>query len=515
MRICPVAAGIAVTLAWLGVWPCVAMGQTRAGAAEATVAVPPAAPPSAPAPVSVPAATAVAPPPSAPEAPPTPASPSEAAVRADLMALHEEVASLRAQVEKTRTAPRSEGFSVGTGAPSGLGSAAFWPWVLPPDGISVSGYLQSQYEAHQDSQNQLAQGGALLNKDRFSIRRARVSLTGDWEYVALALQLDTNTTNGPQVDLRKAEASLQYRPDRSKPPILMATLGLFDTPFGYELVEPPHLRWFMERSVASQAFWPGEPDLGLRIAGALGFFRWTISGLNGNPIGTTYALQDPISAKDVVFRFGFDTMVSEDFHLAGGVSSLRGTGFYAGTDATGSTLQWTDVNGDGAVQPIEIIGVTGQAATASKVFDRWAVGADLRAHYRSSLGVTTVSGEFVLASNMDRGLFVANPVATGTDQREFGLCVSATQEITPYGVVGLRFDYYDPNFDATDSRGGGLIPVSEAIKTVSPLVGLVLPERARLLFQYDAIQNALGRTIAGVPTNLKDNVWTLRLQVQL
>jgi hypothetical protein len=42
----------------------------------------------------------------------------------------------------------------------------------------------------------------------------------------------------------------------------------------------------------------------------------------------------------------------------------------------------------------------------------------------------------------------------------------------------------------------------------------VLPEHARLLFQYDVIQNALGRTTAGVPATLADNVATLRLQVE-
>jgi hypothetical protein len=132
-----------------------------------------------------------------------------------------------------------------------------WPWVLPPEGLSVSGYVQTQYETHQDSQDQLNANGGSLNKDRFSIRRSRVSLTGEWEYAAVALQLDANTTNGPQVDLRKAEASLQYRPDRSRPPLLMATLGLFDTPFGFETDEASHTRFFMEPTTASNAFFPG------------------------------------------------------------------------------------------------------------------------------------------------------------------------------------------------------------------------------------------------------------------
>jgi len=428
--------------------------------------------------------------------------------------LHDEVAALRAEVAALRGDVKALAPAKPPPTASALGYPGFWPWMLPPEGLSFASYVQTQYETHQDSQNQLSQDGALLNKDRFSIRRARVGVTGEWEYVAFALQLDGNTTNGPQVDLRKAEASLQYRPDRTKPPILMATLGLFDTPFGYELVEAPHLRWFMERTVASQALWPGEPDLGLRVSGAVGFFRWTIAGLNGNPLGTTYAEQDPLSKKDVLFRFGFDTLVHDDLHLAGDVSAIRGTGFDAGSAATSPTLQFTDLNGSGSVLPTDYSVVEAKAATPSRPFDRYAVGADVRGHYRSALGVTTISAEFVLAANMDRGLYVANPIANGgTDERELGFYVAATQEITQYGVVGFRYDYYNPNLDSTDSRGGGLVPYSEAIKTESVLFGLTLPEHARLIFQYDIIQNALGRTAAGVPTTLADNVATIRLQV--
>ena len=96
-----------------------------------------------------------------------------------------------------------------------------------------------------------------------------------------------------------------------------------------------------------------------------------------------------------------------------------------------------------------------------------------------------------------------------------GYYAGILQDITQWGVVGLRFDVYDPNLDASDSRVGKLLPYSEAITTWSPLVGLVLPGRARLLVQYDVIRNAFGRSAVGVPTNLQDNVLTTRLQVQL
>jgi hypothetical protein len=455
-----------------------------------------------------------------PPASPPPAQSDSAAppTAADVAALRDEVKALRAdldaqRMEKAETAPAR----VPPPSPKPLGAEAFWPWVLPPEGLTLGGYLQSQYESHQDSQDQLAQGGAPLNQDRFSIRRARVNLTGEWQYAAIALELDANTTNGPQVDLRKAEASLQYRPDRKLPPIVMATVGMFDTPFGYELVESPRTRFFMERSTMSRAFYPGEPDLGLRLAGALSFFRWTIAAVNGEPLGekSPFALEGPLKSKNVVFRFGIDTQPLPDLQFAADVSSLRGQGFHGGTDATSATIQWKDQNEDGAIEPYELIGVPGAAATPSSSFDRWAVGADARLNYKSPLGVTKIYGEFTVGSNMDRGLYVADPTLTRVDQRELGFYVGIVQDVTKWGVVGLRYDYYDPNSDAFDNRHAKLIPYSEAITTWSPMIGLVLPDRARLVLQYDAIKNAFARTSVGVPTNLKDDVFTLRLQVQL
>ncbi len=397
-----------------------------------------------------------------------------------------------------------------------IGWEASRPWVIPPEGISFGGYVQSQYESHQNSQDQLFQGGVLQNQDRFLIRRARVSAVGEWEYVALALELDGNTVLGPQVDLRKAEASIQYRPDRRKPAIVTATLGQFDTPFGYELVEVPRTRWFMEDSMAARALWPGTSDIGARFSGALSFFRWTIAALNGQPLGelSPYALQDPLAVKDVVFRFGVDITPRNDFHIAGDISSSHGKGFHAGTDTTKSTLQFQDP-GDGVVRPGTITATLGQTGTASQSFERWAVGADVRAHYRWWLGVTKLYGELVVAQNMDRGLFVADPVSTGVDTRELGFYVGLVQEIGRYGAVGFRFDTYDPNSDAFDKRRARTFPYSQAITTYAPLAGVTLQDRARLVFEYDFIKNALARDATGVPTSLKMDTWTLRLQVQL
>jgi hypothetical protein len=248
--------------------------------------------------------------------------------------------------------------------------------------LQVSGYVQGQYESHQDSQNQLRQDGALLNQNRFVLRRARVTAERTWDYSELKLQVDGNTVNGPTFGFRTAEASVFYRGDAAPgaPPWVKATLGLFDTPFGYELVESPRDRHFMERTIASRALWPGEPDVGVRVTGGIKFFRYAFAVLNGEPLDekTGYPGRSPHSQKDVVMRLGFDDRPFAPIRLSGGVSVMRGQGFHAGKSATKNGLTWNDANEDGQLQPNELSTVPGVAATPSQLFDRWAVGADLQ-----------------------------------------------------------------------------------------------------------------------------------------
>ncbi|HET9953789.1 MAG TPA: hypothetical protein VFQ61_04780, partial [Polyangiaceae bacterium] len=47
--------------------------------------------------------------------------------------------------------------------------------------VDVLGYAQLEYQSHQDSEEQLRQGGALLNQDRFLVRRARLVFKRRWE----------------------------------------------------------------------------------------------------------------------------------------------------------------------------------------------------------------------------------------------------------------------------------------------------------------------------------------------
>jgi hypothetical protein len=392
--------------------------------------------------------------------------------------------------------------------------------ATPSPGLRVSGYLQSQYDSSQISQDQLQPGGAPLNRDRFLVRRARLRFEQSWKYAGLDVELDSNTVRGVSFGIRRAAASLLLPgPSADAVPYAKLSFGLQDIGFGYELPFGSRGRIFMERSQASLAFFPGETDVGGTVSGGAGPIRYSLGVFNGQTTdGSTFAAIDPNAAKDLLLRVGVDLKPRQNVTFAGGVSFLTGTGFHAGSDATKNGIAWNDLNQDSIIQTAtEVSAVPGTAATPSRNFKRWAAAADAQLGVHSSVGWSRLYGEVTVASNLDRGLFIADPYASsnsaGAATRELGYYLAFVQEVTPYGLVGFRTDFYDGDSDFVDRRRGQVVPANQSLRTYSPLVGLVLPEHARLVFQYDLIEDSLARDKRGVPTDLRNNQWTLRLQV--
>jgi hypothetical protein len=386
-------------------------------------------------------------------------------------------------------------------------------------GFFLSGYVQGDYLHSQLSEDQLQQGGIPINQDRFYLRRARLRVDRGWEYAALAFELDANTVGSPTVGIRRAEASLYYQApnDAVLPPLVMVTGGVTDLPFGYEQYESERSSMFMERSLVSSALFPTRQDAGIKVSGAIAFVRYGFSLTNGEPVDALGFPRDPNSAKDLTGRVGVDVPIGRTFRITGGSSFATGEGFHAGPGATKPSLVFNDDNQNGIVNLInanEVGATQGNAAVPSQNFGRWAFGLDLGFSFRTSLGETHVYGELIAASNYDRGLRPSDPVG-GVDVRQLGGYAAVTQEITPYAFAGFRASTYDPNADVLEHRQNRQLPKTQTIRTLSPVVGVRLPKRARLFFQYDFTRDYLARDATGVPTDAKNDAWTARLQVDL
>jgi hypothetical protein len=434
-----------------------------------------------------------------------------AALRGEIDALRAELAAERAARQAAETALAAHVDTLTTQASQAP------PEVLTARlGLSLTGYLQADWTiANQLSQDQLNTAGAPLNQNEFMIRRARLRAAIDRWWVAGLIEFDGNTVNGAQARIIGAEASLKWPPERGNPlPLLMATVGLFKIPFGFEVGQSDRERLFLERSTAEHGLFPGEYDAGARLQGGWRFVRYALAVMDGEPIGEkTFPLHDPNNAKDVVGRVGIDTPVTPLVWVAGGFSGLGGKGFHAGTPASKATLQWNDRNGNGVLDSGEIVIVPGAAATPSQNFSRFGYGADLRIGVNEpGLGATVLGGELYWAKNLDRGVLPADPVAFGRDYRELGVYIGITQDLGPHAQAGVRYDFYNPDADSVNTVMGAMTPAALSYQTLA-LAAALRATSGRLIAEFDLNRNHNGRDAEGNPTNLKSDAFILRGEV--
>lgn len=392
--------------------------------------------------------------------------------------------------------------------------------IAPPVGsrwwehLRLSGYAQAEYHRDQLSRDELFPGGETRNLDRFLVRRGRLRLRGDWDWFRVALEIDASTVRGIGVSVRRAQLTALYRGDASEP-LVALTLGLTTQPFGRELRIGSDRFPFMERSTGSLALFPGPTDAGARVHGQVGGIVYDVGVFNGTPVDDESGAltREPTRAPDVIARVGAEGLLADDaVELEGGVSFLYGTGFHPGDEGEKNHVEWVDLNENGFVDTGELVPVPARGATPSRTFRRWALGLDLAGGLRTKLGWTRLFGEVTIASNLDRGFFVADPIVNGADLRELAAYVALVQDVTPYVRIGYRFDLYDPDFDRLDNRRGALLPVDASVQTHSPNVTARWPGVGLLALQYDRVRDTLGRDVRGVPTDVKNDRWTLRVQ---
>lgn len=450
-----------------------------------------------------------------------PVADDTSALLAELRALRARVEVLEAERSTTSTTVVDETPAAAPVAPPATGGGFLSDIAR---GLTLSGWAQAQYEWSDLSEDEVLQGGIYLNRNRFVLRRGRIRLRGEWRYAELDLEIDVSTTRGLFAGVRRATIGAVL-PDGSSdgPPLVRLRAGVTEIPFGHEVRLGQREMVFMERTTGSLALFRGPIDVGARLDGALGPFRYDLAVMGGTPLDDRVGAptSDPTSAPDLSGRLGVEVAATPELTIAGGASFLWGTGFHAGTDATQNRVEWRDLNESGTLDTGELIGVPGRAATPSATFEHWAVGADLELSLTTAAGVTSLFGEVLLAENLDRSFYVADPVQLGTSVREVAAYVAVVQEILGWGIAGFRYDYYDPNSDLIDTRRGLAVPADASIHTLSPLVGVRIPDdllpgfRARLVFQYDAILDALGRDARGVPADLRNDQLTIRVQGEM
>ena len=370
--------------------------------------------------------------------------------------------------------------------------------------VAFTGYIQADaIVASESSADAVSSTGAPLNEDRFLIRRGRLHADARQGPLSTSIEFDGNTSNGPIARLLGANVGWQYKPSGRRLPLVAITAGLLKTPFGVEVPSSEREKPFLEAPAFARALVPGNYDGGIVAHGAYGIARWSVGLMNDAPVGDAqWKGKDPTASREVVGRLGaaIDGPLRLRFEV--GVSGLSGSALHAGTPATKDQLTWIDDNMDGIVQTTELRGVPGASATPSETFSHHGLGADAQVHWCvCRLGEGTAFAEAVLATNLDRALVYADPVAASRDYRERGFSVGVVQNLGAYAQAGVRYDRY--NADRGEHRIFSTLSVMATARW----------HEARVVAQYDHDRNPLARADDGsVFTRAADRL-TLRAQM--
>ena len=254
--------------------------------------------------------------------------------------------------------------------------------------LKFSGYIQGQWEKHQESVSGLMPNNAPANLDRFSVRRGRLKATYVGENAEYMLQIDAT---GDAVVLKDAEATFV---DTWTPFNFRLTAGQFKVPFGYEVLQSSADREMPERATVIRVLFPGERDRGVRLVGTYRQFKLMTAVVNGNftqgdPL---YGTRDNNRHADLYLRLSGDF----DF-LVVGVSGQWGQ--KVASAVSPSTLTITDANMDGIIQASEI----SRPTATNRLFNLWRVGADAQFYVDiPAVGGLALKGEVILSNDESR-----------------------------------------------------------------------------------------------------------------
>jgi hypothetical protein len=290
--------------------------------------------------------------------------------------------------------------------------------------------------------------GTTTNGTMFRMRRTRFRATFEAAPAKLYLEIDPFPLYGAGLGygtvLRDAEVTATARWARNVRTELGA--GVIMPAVRSELRERSDVRPFIERTWATQNFFPAERDIGVHARTLAMHDRlvFDLGILNGQRLGEPRFVQQP------------DLNKSKDIfaHLRYGVSVF--TVAAAGYVGRGQLVD--------------------SQALRFKQYARYLVNYELSAHYRfvRPLGLTRLVAEGAFGENMDSGVFYsfgvpaipANVKDDVTPTKQLAAQVRVEQELTGRALIGYRWDVYtaDTSLDNNSRHTHAFI----AIARISP-----------------------------------------------
>lgn len=377
--------------------------------------------------------------------------------------------------------------------------------------LKVSGYVQAQYQsAEQDGIKSFAGGNFNSGvHNRFNIRRGRIKF--DYKNVFLA-----NTINQMvlQIDITEKGLAVKDAYLKLNEQWLRAfslSAGIFERPFGYEIGFSSSQRESPERSRIFQSLFPNERDLGLKlsflaneksIVKNLSFINFNAGVFAGNGIN-----QETDNFKDFIGRLGFvfpfyKTNLSLDFGFSGYFGNV--------IVPDGKTL-YTINNSISASKDI-----------SSRNIKREYYGADLQLYYDIPyIGGFSLKAEFLAGKQPGTSLantsFTSAPTGDVFLRNFNGYYFMYVQNLGRFNQLVFKYDVYDPNIDVAGDEIGKNPDAKLSIADLKySTVGLGYihhwDENLKFVLYYDIVKNETSTNLNGYNQQLKENVFTFRIQ---
>ncbi len=369
--------------------------------------------------------------------------------------------------------------------------------------IKISGYIQTQFQsADVDGIASFSGGnfGAGMH-NRLMIRRGRLKITYDNDLTNYVLQIDA-TEKG----LGLKDAYILFTEPWMKTFALKA--GVFNRPFGFEIDYSSSNRESPERSRLFQTLFPGERDLGMSLEIAPKSDFLSIFNFKGGLFAGNGVNPEVDNQKDFIGRLGFQLpFTEENFEIDGGISTYMGKVKLA----PGKSI-------------FTVSSPTLATATTSEVWaDRSYLGLDAQVYYSLPLlGGFTLRGEFINGKQPGgSSTSSSSPTALQTGDlylRNFsGYYLMYVQNLGDKNQLVVKYDSYDPNSAVSGDQIG---QVSAAKLSAGDLKYSTLglgwvhywDDNIKFTFYYDSVSNETSKNLAVYNQDLKDNVFTFRIQ---
>lgn len=391
--------------------------------------------------------------------------------------------------------------------------------------LKISGWVQTQFQHAESKGAKTFDGGDFLplSDNRFMLRRARVKFTYTNGLFQGVMQVNA-TERG--VNLVEYFGKITDPWTKS----LMLTTGVMNRPYGFEIQQSSSDRETPERARFTQILMPNERDLGAMLTFQpakgkklfglkvdAGFFNGVGIAVPGTTSLSAAGVVDFDSFKDFIGRAHYKKSLKEDKIQFGiGVSHYNG-GFVYQNNGVFDHLN-TGTNGLMTWQLRDTIsnGLP-KGGKAPRVY----YGADFQFSLKSKIGTTTLRAEYITgtqAGMIDETKSPSTlPAKMDTYVRSFngGYAYLIQRLAKSKNELVLKYDWYDPNtkLNASSLAVGTTMSKAE-LKYASIGFGYnyYYNDHVKLMVYYNMVTNENAVGIAGFDKDLKDDVFTCRIQ---